>query len=139
MHFPPHLKLCGWNDCGLNGILKYCSKNTQCFQKNSDGILLWCMSTVLILLKAPTSEETRLRRHLFSSYDAVILDQMALLPLGLTWVWINIPDSYLTFIKHVIGSGPWLIWTHQFVLSHREVRTISLFTRMGIFICLRGW
>lgn len=76
-----------------------------------------------------------LRRNL---YDDVILDQMALLPLGLTWVWINIPDSYLTFIKHVIGSGPWLIWTHQFVLSHREVRTISLFTRMGIFICLRG-
>jgi len=107
------------------------------FQKNERN-LLWCMSTGLIVLKATYCWRNThwLWRNL---YDVVMLDQMALLPLGLTWVWINIPDSYLTFIKHVIGSGPWLIWTHQFVLSHREVRTISLFTRMGIFICLRGW
>lgn len=66
--------------------------------------------------------------------------KMALLPLGLTGVWINIPHSYLAFIKHVIGSGPWLIWTLQFVLFHREVRTIShehiyLFAGLGSIDC----
>lgn len=102
--------------------------------------MFYCRITVITLKSTHGWRNTHWpRRHLFSSYEAVMLDQMASLPLGLTWVWINIPDSYLTFIKHVIGSGPWLIWAHQFVLSYREVRTISLFTHMGIFICLRGW
>lgn len=147
MSLPPLPKL--WltvNDSVWNVILKHCNENTHGIQKMKEFFYDVRPLFQLYILKVHRLKSTRgwrnthwPRRHLFSSYEAAILDQMASLPLGLTWVWINIPDSYLTFIKHVIGSGPWLIWAHQFVLSYREVRTISLFTHMGIFICLWGW